>query len=622
MSYVVLALKWRPQTFEEVAGQDPIAQTLKNAIEQQRTAHAYLFTGPRGVGKTTTARILAKALNCEKGPTPTPDNTCDSCREITSGRSLDVLEIDGASNRGIDDIRELRESVRYAPAGGRAKVYIIDEVHMLTTDAFNALLKTLEEPPPHVVFVLATTEPLKVPATIVSRCQRFDFSRLRMRDTLNHLQKICAAEKINVTEDGLSLIARRAEGSMRDALTLLDQVIASGRSPLDGPGVAAALGISGRDLYFELSEAMLAQDAHRALVLMTNAYNEGQNLQEVGEELVGHLRNLLMLSEGTDLAELVEATDTERERYREQAGRARAGDLIRQLHIAIDAAVKMRRSAFPRVILEVALAEICLLPRAVDLASVLRTLPEGGGEAGGGSMSAAPVSARPMPTAPTMPRPSTRPTVPVPTPAPASKPAPAPGPASSPAPAPASKPTPGTPPVSVHTELLEPPPFEAPASVAPSMPAVSPIATVVAGDIAATWPEVLRQVGTKKRSLAAALKDTQAAGEENGFILIRFPADAGFQKSAVDSAENKPVLQGVIREVYGRPLGYKIDQTPADPKAAAHNASSSAPADGADAAPGARQGSPRTPARGAARSNMADIERIAKHLDGDVTGPS
>ncbi|MBD3160999.1 MAG: DNA polymerase III subunit gamma/tau, partial [Candidatus Eisenbacteria bacterium] len=380
MSYLVLALKWRPQTFDEVAGQEAISQTLKNAIRTGRTAHAYLFTGPRGVGKTSTARILAKALNCEQGPTPDPCNRCDPCREITSGRSLDVLEIDGASNRGIDDIRELRESVRYAPASGRVKVYIIDEVHMLTPDAFNALLKTLEEPPGHVVFVLATTEPLKVPATIVSRCQRYDFSRLRLRDTVQRMQAICESEGVEIAEEALSLIGRRSEGSMRDALTLLDQVIASGRTPIDGPAVAEALGIAGRDLYFSLSEAVLDGDARRAMALLGEAYADGQNLQEVAEELVAHLRNLMLLCLHDGLDDLVDATDAERDRYREQASRTKPADLIRQLHIAIETAVRMRRSAFPRVLLELALAEICLLPRSVDLAEWIRKLPAGRSE--------------------------------------------------------------------------------------------------------------------------------------------------------------------------------------------------------------------------------------------------
>jgi len=550
MSYVVLALKWRPQTFDEVAGQDAIGHTLKNAIDQGRTAHAYLFTGPRGVGKTSTARILAKALNCVNGPISIPCNECDSCREITTGRSLDVLEIDGASNRGIDDIRELRESVRYAPAGGRVKVYIIDEVHMLTTDAFNALLKTLEEPPSHVVFVLATTEILKVPATIVSRCQRFDFARLRMRDTLGRLQMICAAEGIEITEDGLSLIARRAEGSMRDALTILDQVIASGRKPLDGPGVAAAIGISGRDLYFEIGEAILAQDPHRALAIMSSAYDEGQNLQEVAEELVAHMRNLLVLSDGADMAGLVEATDAERERYCAQAERARAGDLIRQLHIAIEAAVRMRRSAFPRVLLEVAIAEICLLPRSVDLANWVRAVPESAPEPAGRNSGA-----------------------------------------------------------SSATDQL-----------ALSPTAAEPVANPIPTDPVAPggpWADVLRIVRGKRPALAATLASTQIAGEDAGYLKIRFPAGvAPFQKAAVESADNRPILQAAIREAYGRPLGWKID-----PSSAAAANGNAAPEAAQAQEPGSVSKKAAKPARGA-RSNLADIERIADRLDGDIVGPS
>src|SRR5512135_1685968 len=223
MSYQVLARKWRPQVFEEVVGQEHITRTLQNAITSGRLAHAFLFSGPRGVGKTTTARILAKALNCAEGPTPTPCGKCNSCVETAAGTSVDVIEIDGASNRGIEHIRELREAVKYAPVGGKNKVYVIDEVHMLTNEAFNALLKTLEEPPPQVIFIFATTEPQKIPATIHSRCQRYDFRRIVPEQICSRLEHICKQEKVAFEKAALMLIARKAEGSMRDALSLLDQ---------------------------------------------------------------------------------------------------------------------------------------------------------------------------------------------------------------------------------------------------------------------------------------------------------------------------------------------------------------------------------------------------------------
>ncbi|MDY6952253.1 MAG: DNA polymerase III subunit gamma/tau, partial [Thermodesulfobacteriota bacterium] len=226
MSYLVLARKYRPQTFEEVVGQDHVTRTLKNAIRADRVAHALLFSGPRGVGKTSVARIMAKAMNCESGPTPSPCNVCRSCREITEGVSLDVFEIDGASNRGINEIRELRENIKYMPSHGRFKIYIVDEVHMLTTEAFNALLKTLEEPPPHVLFFFATTEAHKIPITILSRCQRHNFKRIGLEDILTSLRRVSHEMSFRIDDEGLVLLAREAGGSMRDALSLLDQVMA------------------------------------------------------------------------------------------------------------------------------------------------------------------------------------------------------------------------------------------------------------------------------------------------------------------------------------------------------------------------------------------------------------
>ncbi len=550
MSYLVLALKWRPQTFDEIVGQEAISQTLKNAIRSNRVAHAYLFTGPRGVGKTSAARILAKALNCAEGPTPDPCNKCDSCRETTTGRSLDVFEIDGASNRGIDDIRELRENVRYAPASGRVKVYIIDEVHMLTTDAFNALLKTLEEPPAHVVFVLATTEPLKVPATIVSRCQRYDFSRLRLRDTHDRLKTICTAEGIEITDDALSLIARRAEGSMRDALTLLDQVIASGRSPLDTAEVTAALGIAGREFYFALGDAILDSDPGRALSLLSTAYSEGQNLQEVSEELVTHLRNLLVLTLGAGALELVDATDAERERYGSQAARAQAADLIRQLHLAMEAAIRMRRSAFPRVILEVAVAEIALMPRAIDLAALARHLPE--------IQEPEAVARGPVAAAAAAPHESSA----------ASR-----GSRAHASAAPAAHSTPpATAAASARKAHSSPPATTDGGSDvalglagndAPSMVADAPrIAEAPPEDGAASdpWSQVVDRVRKVKPALGAALATSEVTGEDGGFLRIRFPGgSASFQTGQVENAANRATLQKALQEVYGRPLGIKVE---------------------------------------------------------------
>ncbi|MCA9757778.1 MAG: DNA polymerase III subunit gamma/tau [Candidatus Eisenbacteria bacterium] len=367
MSYRVLALKWRPQRFEDVAGQAHVSRTLSNALRSGRTAHAYLFTGPRGVGKTSTARILAKALNCERELDDRPCGECPACQEITDGRALDVIEIDGASNRGIDDIRELREAVRYTPARLRSKVYIIDEVHMLTQDAFNALLKTLEEPPPHVVFVLATTEVLKVPQTILSRCQRFDFARLRGAEATARMEQICESEGIETERDALALIALKGDGSMRDALTLLDQVAASGIRPLTADVVRDALGIAGRELFFEWTDAILAGDASQALSSFARAVDHGSNLQELAEEFLVHLRNIMVVATEPTLLEQVEGTDEERARYGDAASKFEVADILRFCRLQMDSVQQMRRSAFPRVHQEIALAEMCALPRSLDL---------------------------------------------------------------------------------------------------------------------------------------------------------------------------------------------------------------------------------------------------------------
>ena len=390
MSYLVLARKWRPQRFDDIAGQEPITRTLRNAIRSNRIAHAYLFTGVRGVGKTTAARILAKALNCEKGPTPNPCNQCSFCLEITGGNCIDVLEIDGASNRGIDEIRQIIENVRYQPAQCRFKIYVIDEVHQVTKDAFNALLKTLEEPPPSVKFILATTEPHRLPETILSRCQRYDFRRITLREIVRRLEEISREERLNISEGALVLLAREADGSMRDAQSLLEQVLACvqpgsekrNESVVDERVLEEILGLAERQVLYDLSNAVIRGNARQCIELIAKVVLEGRDLGRLSRDLVEHFRNLLVVrlaKADTKEAETVEdqlldLPDQEVEDLRAQVADLSTETLLDYFDFMTVGDEEVNRSANPRFPLETVLVRLATLPKTLPVSQLLERL--------------------------------------------------------------------------------------------------------------------------------------------------------------------------------------------------------------------------------------------------------
>ena len=349
---------YRPQKFEDVVGQEHITKTLRNQIENNNIGHAYLFSGTRGTGKTSTAKIFARAVNCLESKDQEPCNNCDVCKDILNDNIMDVVEIDAASNNSVDDIRELRESVKYSPTKAKYKVYIIDEVHMLSQGAFNALLKTLEEPPSYVIFILATTEPHKIPATILSRCQRFDFKRVTVKDITSRMKKICSEEDIEVEDKALNLIARNSQGALRDALSILDQCISFGDEKIEYNDVVELLGTVNIEQLFDLAQYIINQDTKESLKVLNEFIVWGKDIRNLINDLIDHFRNLMICKVSTDLDEIISLPDEIIDQLRSQADTVNNNDLIRILNILSTTQDNIKTASNPRVVAEVTMMKI------------------------------------------------------------------------------------------------------------------------------------------------------------------------------------------------------------------------------------------------------------------------
>jgi DNA polymerase-3 subunit gamma/tau len=528
MSYLIFARKYRPMTFEEVIGQKSVVQTIQNAITTGRITQAYLFSGMRGTGKTTVARILAKALNCIDGPTPHPCNKCEFCTAINEDRAIDVLEIDGASNRGIEEIRALRESLKYKAIYTRYKVVIIDEVHQITKDGFNALLKTLEEPPPNTVFIFATTEFHKVMPTIVSRCQHFEFKKISHKDIINHLMEITRKENITVTPSGLAMIAEAADGSMRDAQSLLDQAVAFSGENINDEDLKTILGTIGQDVLFRFSSAVLDERPPEIFPLVEDLIAAGYDLRFFFSKLVEHFRALLLVSSVDKPEDLLLVTSEELDALRAQSGKAAAEDFLRYLVTLQQGEQGLRYSSQPRIYLETFLIKLCQFRKLVPLQELIRDV-EDMRKSGGGS---GPGESRPGPYSPKAAPPSS------------SSPASSFGPRTGPGTA-----APGT------------------GQSVPPGPAAQPPQKQSGPSHKETFARVLERLAKDRAPLAAILAQNSSVRMKDNVIEVFFERGKGFFGTTIQEKDVKAVEKSAL-EVLGRPFAVRFGEegeTPREP---------------------------------------------------------
>lgn len=564
MTYVSLYRKWRPQTFADVVGQDHVVGTLVNAIQTGQVHHALLFTGTRGTGKTSTARILAKALNCERGPTPEPCNACDACRSITEGTSLDVVEIDAASHGSVDDARDLRERANYAPAASRFKVYIVDEAHMVTPQGFNAMLKVLEEPPEHVRFVFCTTEPHKVIEAIRSRCQRHDFRRVRTAVLAEYFAKICAAEGVDVEPAAIEMVARAADGSVRDGQSRLDQVITFSRGRVTLSSVTQALGTLPAEVRFELAEAIAGQRVAEVFACVQRVVDAGHDLQQFAREALEHLRDLYVTRIAPQESGLVDVTPETRARLASQAERFGPGELNRALRILGEVYLDMRTATDQRLVLEVGMARAAMPEASLDAEALLARIerlerrlsitggdPGAGGSGGGGAGSA--VRANPAPAAPTVRAPAAgMPESEAPAVRGASSEEPAAPPARK---AKASSAKKGT---AARSGASGPRAAAAPVEDDWAAPPSAPAGPVDLDLVSRSWGEVMQRVQRASRVTATFLEHGRLAGLENRQVLLEFSPDDRFHAEALGKNGRDKHVEAALEAVIGGGLGLRV----------------------------------------------------------------